>query len=173
MEIERTKRLKKFSYDPDTFSSIKDRIVTWGNQNKVELIKVIKSTSGPRLVGIIEGEEYDQVLTYTTEGKCVECQNPDMDIYIDESIEVWFNLRRSSDGLHILASCAYYSKEEAEKYKDPTIHFDTICARTILTQNEKEVNMPPITDKLSKPVAKTKMAAYIFSSNRKYNSTEE
>lgn len=143
MIMEKKDRLKKFEYDADTFESVKSRLVTW-DLVPVEIIKVIRSTSGSRLVGVIEGDTYDQVFTFTSSGKCVEAQNPNMDLYIDESIELWFNLSISSDGLYIMASHAYYTEDEAKKDFKPEVHFDTVSVVTKIHDNSNPVEMPSI-----------------------------
>lgn len=128
--MEKKDRLKKFSYDESTFDSVSSKLVTW-NYLPVEILKIIKSTSGPRFVGVIEGDDYDQVFTWTSEGKCVEAQSSEMDLYVDTSIELWFNLCITSDGTEIIASQAYKFKEDALKARS-SLHFDTVSVRTSL-----------------------------------------
>lgn len=142
--MERTKRLKKFEYDQDSFNLVRDKLVTWGTLENVEIVAILKSTSGPRLLGVIRGDEYDRSLTWTSDGKCVGAQNSDMDLYIDESIELWFNLSISSDGLHILASEGYHSEKEALNNKSD-VHFDTVSVRTAINYEYEHIKAPRIT----------------------------
>lgn len=122
--MEKTKRLKKFNLG--SIDEIKggtfNNLVTWDLQ-PVEVVSTIKTTSGDRLLAILRGENYDTVHTYTLDGRCVGSTNGDLDLYIDDAINVWFNLY-IYDGT-IQASEGYLTEHEAIKYKRG-IHFDTI-----------------------------------------------
>lgn len=126
--MEKSKYLRKFNYDPSTFDSVKDKLVTWDGR-KVKITYVLNTN---RLLAIVYNGDYEKVSQYTFDGKGVIPSVPagDSDIYIDDSTELWVNLFLGQDG-RIHVSDSYLTKEDALKNVSD-IHFDTVSFKTVI-----------------------------------------
>ena len=126
--MEKSKYLRKFNYDPSTFDSVKDKLVTWDGR-KVKITYVLNTN---RLLAIVYNGDYEKVSQYTFDGKEVIPLVPagDSDIYIDDSTELWVNLFLGQDG-RIHVSDSYLTKEDALKNVSD-IHFDTVSFKTVI-----------------------------------------
>lgn len=126
--MEKSKYLRKFNYDPSTFDSVKDKLVTWDGR-KVKITYVLNTN---RLLAIVYNGDYEKVSQYTFDGKEVIPSVPagDSDIYIDDSTELWVNLFLGQDG-RIHVSDSYLTKEDALKNVSD-IHFDTVSFKTVI-----------------------------------------
>ena len=126
--MEKSKYLRKFNYDPSTFDSVKDKLVTWDGR-KVKITYILNTN---RLLAIVYNGDYEKVSQYTFDGKEVIPSVPagDSDIYIDDSTELWVNLFLGQDG-RIHVSDSYLTKEDALKNVSD-IHFDTVSFKTVI-----------------------------------------
>lgn len=126
--MEKSKYLRKFNYDPSTFDSVKDKLVTWDGR-KVKITYVLNTN---RLLAIVYNGDYEKVSQYTFDGKEFIPSVPagDSDIYIDDSTELWVNLFLGQDG-RIHVSDSYLTKEDALKNVSD-IHFDTVSFKTVI-----------------------------------------
>lgn len=137
--MEKSKYLRKFNYDPSTFDSVRDKLVTWDDR-KVKVVHVLNTY---RLLVVISDGDYEKVSQYTFDGKEVIPSVPagSSDIYIDDSTELWVNLFLGQDGrVHI--SDSYLTKEDALK-NISDIHFDTVSFKTVIPLG---IPIPPIGD---------------------------
>lgn len=126
--MEKSKYLRKFNYDPSTFDSVKDKLVTWDGR-KVKITYVLNTN---RLLAIVYNGDYEKVSQYTFDGKEVIPSVPagDSDLYIDDSIELWVNLFLGQDGM-VHVSDSYLTKEDALS-NTSDIHFDTVSFKTVI-----------------------------------------
>lgn len=125
--MEKSKYLRKFNYDPSTFDSVRDKLVTWDGRK----VKVVHVLNNERLL-VIYNDTIESVSQYTLDGKEVIPSVPagDSDIYIDDSTELWVNLFLGQDG-RIHVSDSYLTKEDAlSNISD--IHFDTVSFKTVI-----------------------------------------
>ena len=126
--MEKSKYLRNFNYDPSTFDSVRDKLVTWDGRK----VKVVHVLNNERLLVVIYNDTIESVSQYTLDGKEVIPSVPagDSDIYIDDSTELWVNLFLGQDG-RIHVSDSYLTKEDAlSNISD--IHFDTVSFKTVI-----------------------------------------
>lgn len=123
--MKKTEKLVKFHLDSidELCEDALKNVVTW-NLDPVDIVGIMRTTSGERLVGIIRGNDYDTIHTFTLDGRCVGANNGDLDLYINDSIDIWFNLTIENGA--VIPSKGYYSEEDALSDRTDN-HFDTVC----------------------------------------------
>lgn len=115
------KYLEKF--DPSLHSYLHDRLVT----RRGDKVKVVDTLTGGRLLGVINIDGHDRVITYDSNGIAIgECSS-DLNLYVDTSLTVYVNVKIDEDN-NIKFSKVYSSMEDAIKNKLPC-HFDTLTIK--------------------------------------------